>query len=108
MLVNRILYRGLGNGSELATTGATPTIDPVRWVVQAALAVYLLPVLLLLLLVGGVALVASGVGHALRGVGRVLAGPGVASWEPVRRTTRGTPIPHRSRKEAYRLKNRSA
>jgi hypothetical protein len=106
--VNRILNRGLGDGSDLATAGATPTIDPVRWAVQAALAVYLLPVLLLLVMIGGVAIVGAGVGRALRGVGLVLAGPGVASWEPVPRTTRGTSMPHRSRKETSRLKNRSA
>jgi hypothetical protein len=88
--------------------GVAPTIDPVRRVVQAALAVYLLPVLLLLLIVGGGAIVAGGARRGLLRLGRVLVGPGLAAGALVPRKTRGTSAPHRSRSEPYRLKNRSA
>jgi hypothetical protein len=106
--VHRILNRRLEDGNEPGTAGVAPPNDPVRWAVQAALAVYLFPVLLLVLIVGGGAIVAGGALRGLQRLGRVLVGPGLADGALVPRKTRGTSVPHRSRSEPCRLKNRSA
>ena len=106
--MNRILDQPLGERAESGLARTPSRIDPVRWGVQAALAIYLLPVLLLVLLVGGGAMAAVGAGRALRRVGRVLAGPGVADPGRFRKAARVTAVPHRPQKVEYRLKNRSA
>jgi hypothetical protein len=106
--VNRILNQRPGERAESGLAGTAPRNDPVRVVVQAALALYLLPVLLIVLLVGGGAMVAGGVGRVLRRVGRVLSGPGVADPGRFPKGRRATAVPHRPQRVAYRLKNRSA
>jgi hypothetical protein len=76
--------------------------------VQAALALYLLPVVLLVLLVGAGAIVAGAAGRVLRKVAVVPDGPAVVDSGFVRRRMPGILVPHRFRKTEYRLKNRSA
>lgn len=82
--------------------GSMPRIDPLRWVVQAALALYLLPVLLLVLLVGGCAMMAGDVARVLREVVLAPGGPALASSEAVRKRARAVSAPHHLRKGEYR------
>jgi predicted acyltransferase len=88
--------------------GAMRRIDPLRWAVQATLALYLLPVLLLVLLIGGLAMIAGGVAHVLRKVGLALDGSALAGSGAVRTRTRADSGPHYLRKKEYGMKDRSA
>ena len=83
-------------------------IDPQRWVVQAGLALYLLPVLLLVLLIGGFAMVVGGVARGLGKVAFRFNGPVSAGSGVVRTKTRMISVPHYLRKREYGLKDRSA
>jgi hypothetical protein len=70
---------------------------------------YLLPVLLVVLLVGGLAMLSGGVVRVLRSIGRV-AGGAVPSG-PARTVGAHPPavsVPHHPRRPGRRLRNRSA
>jgi hypothetical protein len=94
---------------ELITTGSR--MDPLRWAVQASLAVYLLPVLLMVLFVGVGAMIVGGAARVLRSFG--LFGlddhPAFATRPTrVRQKAWLSSVPHHQRSPALRLKNRSA
>jgi predicted acyltransferase len=105
--VNRIPNRRLWERVE-SEPGSVRRIDPLRWAVQATLALYLLPVLLLVLLIGGLAMIAGGVAHVLRKVGLALDGSALAGSGAVRTRTRADSGPHYLRKKEYGMKDRSA
>jgi hypothetical protein len=81
--VNRIPNRRLWERVE-SDPGSMRRFDPLRWAVQAALVLYLLPVLLLVLLIGGFAMLAGGVARVLRKVVLALHGPALVGSGAVR------------------------
>ncbi len=81
--MNRIPNRRLWERVE-SDSGSMRRIDPLRWAVQAALVLYLLPVLLLVLLIGGFAMLAGGIARVLRKVVLALNGPALAGSGAVR------------------------
>lgn len=83
-------------------------IDPLRWAVQAALTLYLLPVLLLVLLIGGLAMIVGGVVRVLWNVVSLLDGSALADPGAVRKAARAASVPHYLREGEYGMKDRSA
>lgn len=92
ILVNRIPNRRPVERVE-SGPGSVLRVDPLRWVVQAALALYLLPALLLVLLVGGCAMMAGGLARVLREVVLVLGGPALAGSRAVRKRAGEVSVP---------------
>ena len=90
--MNRIPNRRLWERVE-SDPGSMRRIDPLRWVVQAALALYLLPVLLLVMLIGGLAMLAGGVARVLRNVVLALDGPALAGSGADRKRARAASDP---------------
>ena len=88
--------------------GTESRIDPWCWMVQAAMAVYLFPVLLLVLLFGGGTMMLGSVARGLRRIGIVPDGPASAVVTTAREKGWAASAPHHHRVPRAGVKNRSA